>query len=259
MKRYAIFSSTWDPMYCFYIPLVDFTWRKLGVSSICFVPEEENTFFPLIRKYAKWVSFPSFHAPKDKQATYAQLSRIYGGCLDLGNNAWVIISDVDMSVHSEELLTDASPHVWGTDLVPVGQLPVCYVSMSHKLWNILFDCGSKSYQEMLDADLGHIECLNFRGNYWSFEQEKLFKKLDGFDITRHERAIPGTQFASHRVDRDNQFWSENAVPGLIDAHLFRPGYTEENFAKILELFMTMYPEENFDWMIEYKNEFIKLI
>jgi hypothetical protein len=114
-------------------------------------------------------------------------------------------------------------------------------------------------QQKLDQLLGHIECDHFRGNMWAKDQETAYNHIiaSGLPMIKTFRASPGTQFATRRADRDG--WPQVIPPDIIDAHLTRPGYTEENFAKILNLFQSMYPDDNFDWMVEYRNEYVKLI
>ena len=116
----------------------------------------------------------------------------------------------------------------------------------------------KSYQNCLDELLGDIECENMRGNYWSKDQQNLWENT--CDIAYLiGRARPGTQFADNRVDRDDANWRSYLNDNLIDAHLWRPGYTDENFANIIELMTTMYPNDDFSWLVEYNEKYKALI
>ena len=38
----AVISTTHDPKYSFFLPIVSYCWHKLGVKVICFTPETSN-------------------------------------------------------------------------------------------------------------------------------------------------------------------------------------------------------------------------
>lgn len=264
----AIISTTYDDNYLFYLPIVTWAWNKLGVDVVCMVPdvkEYPQAICLLINRTMKIMRFQtnSFTCPTHKEATYAQCSRLYACCLDLPNDEVLITGDIDMAVFNKEFfeqLNDGNVHVVGADLVPAHQYPMCFIAMSVKTWrDVMWIQDGETSQHKLDQLLGHLDCDHFRGNYWAKDQEEAWNHIVAsvLSIIKHMRASPGTQFATRRADRDG--WPEVIPPDIIDAHLPRPGYTPENFAKILNLFQAMYPNENFDWMVDYRNEYIKLI
>lgn len=267
----AIFSSTYDPQYMFFIPIAAYSWKKLGVDSICFMPYigidvSEHKRLQLILINSPDTAFHYFKAPKNKQATYAQLSRLFACALPMPKPTTeyaeerLITTDVDMAVFSKTLVTeDDGIHVWGKDLVPEGQMAMCYVSMPAYRWEQVMHTQLKSPQQMLDQHLGHIECDHFRGNYWGYDQEQLYKHVCDTNYIEHFRAIPGTQFANNRADRDDAFWFNKMGPDLFDAHLWRPGYEEKNFEKIIRLFSTMFPGDDLTWLRTYRDKFIELL
>jgi len=111
----------------------------------------------------------------------------------------------------------------------------------------------------LDLLLGGIETENFRGNYWSKDQEELFNIFNKTPHVEAPRARPNTQFANHRVDRDDTNWRAYVNDDLIDAHLWRDGFTEQNHANIMELMRMKFPNEDFTWLDAYRNEYLKLL
>jgi hypothetical protein len=135
---------------------------------------------------------------------------------------------------------------------------MCYASAEVKVWRDLMGIKGFTYQECLDNLLGDIDSETMRGDYWSKDQEELYNKTWRC-ANMINRAIPGTQFAENRVDRDDINWRSYCGPDLIDAHLWRPGYEENNFKNIMELLKIQYPEDNFQWLIDYRNEYIKLL
>lgn len=266
----AILSSTFDDSYFFYLPITTWTWNKLGIDVICFIPQLEKADDPRFGLMVdlKWwgpgldLQFIAFDSPEDKKATYAQCARLYGAALPMFEDDEVLITgDVDMAVFNKEYFeqfNDGNINVVGADLVPNFQYPMCYVSMPAIIWRVvMWINSSETHQNKLDQLLGHLQCDHFRGNYWAKDQETIYNYLfaSNIPVIKHFRAQPGTQFATRRADRDG--WPEVIPPDIIDAHLPRPGYTPENFAKILNLFQTMYPNDNFQWMIDYRNAYVK--
>jgi len=275
----AVISSTYDDKYLYFLPIVTWCWNKLGVDVICFLPTPEvkdmgklllisNTMAENGMKFQGHY----FSSPEDKKATYSQCSRLYGACLNYLEDEILITGDVDMAMFQIPPYIDKIT-IFGSDLVPDGQFPMCYASGTVKEWRaamkLRYDTTPpnvpdgmvlhvKSYQQCLDELLGGIECDHFRGNYWGKDQQTLWENTKD-NVTLIPRARPNTQFASHRIDRDDSFYKDRLDKDIIDAHLWRPGYTEENFPKILELLQYFYPEDDFNWLKKYTEEYVKLL
>ena len=260
----AILSTTYDDNYLFFIPIVQWCWNKLGVDCIIFAPHKieirVNKYY-LVKDLCKKSTWEYFISPANKEATYAQCSRLFGGALqDISNDEILITSDADMAIFSHDITNARSGiNIWGTDLVPEKQFPICYISASKLDWQQRFGVKGLSVQNCLDNLLGHIEAEQFRGNYWGKDQETAWNMLHTSWYNDHLRARPGTQFSTNRVDRDDSNWRHYLGPDLFDAHLWRPGYADRNFANIMELLTTQYPDENFKWLVDYRNEYIKLL
>jgi len=253
----AVISCTNDDKYLFLLPIVAYCWHKIGIDIICFSPREMNQKSWLVAMYSRG-QFIGFDCTENKKATYSQCSRLFAATIkDLPEDEILITSDADMAVFNlPKYLGDMT--IIGADLVPEKQFPMCYAMAPKWLWKKIMGIGEKSVQECLDDILGHIECENMRGNYWGKDQEVLWDKSHPF-ANLINRARPGTQFADNRVDRDDINWRAYLGPNLIDAHLWRPGYTDENFANILELLQSQYPNKSFEWLINYRNEYLKLL
>lgn len=288
----AIISTTYDDKYLYFLPIVTYCWNKLGVDVICFMPnpinksdEWKSDYIPkgtLIQNYlplAGRCEIIVFKCPEHKEATYAQCSRLYGACLDLPEDEVLITSDIDMAVFSglidvigrinSDDYTKNMMTVLGKDLVPEGQMPVCYTWATVKDWRKAFIYiygkgaydteGVKTYQQYLDLLLGDIETENFRGNYWSKDQNELFNIFSKTPHVESDRSNGQNQFAQNRVDRDDTNWRAYINDDLIDAHLWRNGYEEQNFANILELLRMKFPNDDFQWLIDYTNAYKQLL
>lgn len=266
----AVVSTTYDDKYLFFIPIVTFCWNKLGVDVICFHPannttEKQQKKFQLIidtrNSIGQQLKFYSFGCREHKEATYAQCARLYAGCLDLPEDEILITSDADMILFKIPQNAGSNIAIFGSDLVPHEQVPICYISAEAKEWRRIFKLNGKSYQQCLDDLLGHIEADHFRGNYWGKDQEEAYNNIfqGGGHAVLLPRARPGTQFASNRLDRDDAYLLERLNPDIIDYHLPRPGYEENNFRQIMTVLKYFYPNDDLVWIENYRDEYIKLL
>ena len=264
----AIISTTFDDKYFYFLPITTWCWNKLGIDVVCFCPRLDkgnNDKAALVgktlidnnlrcRKYF-------FDAPEHKQATYAQCLRLYGGAIEADNDEVFIVGDVDMAVFNAPFFSqfeDGKCHIIGADLVPPNQYPMCYLVYTSLGWWKVMDVGANTYQQCVDELLGQIESTHFRGNFWAKDQETAFNHFSNYATPIfHNRAREGTQFASNRLDRDDAYILERDVAGVIDYHMNRPGF--EHIETILTIFYKIYPEENFDWIRTYTEEYKKLL
>ena len=262
-------STTYDDLYLFFLPLCCWCWNKLVVDVVCFVPFGSFTGkFKLVtetiikHRQSDSNCITYFSASEDKKATYSQCSRLYAASLDLPEDEVLITADVDMLTFGDYLNQyDGNVQLFGADLLEGEQMyPLCYCSATVKQWREFMRIG-RSYQQELDKVLGSIECENMRGNYWCKDQELLFERLNQskLPVTKHNRAKQPERFATNRIDRDDQFWEQRLSPNIIDYHCHRPGYTDENFEKILTVIQYFYPNEDLTWMKEYQQQYKKLM
>lgn len=264
----SVISSTFDDKYLFFLPITTWCWNRLGVDVICFMPPidfRSKEKVDLIRKVLKEqklsLRMEYFISTIQKEATYAQCSRLYGACLDLQEKEVLITGDVDMAVFSLPsfcILTDGMM-VYGSDLVPQGQYPMCYLSGTVNQWKNTFDLSGKTYQQCLDDLLGNIEAEHFKGNYWGKDQEEAYSKISKVGGYLVERAREGTQFATKRYDRDDSFFLARLSPDTIDFHMPRPGYDSHNFDIILKVLQYHYPNEDFTWLTTFTEEYKKIL
>lgn len=280
----AIISTTYDNKYLFFWPIVAFCWDKLNVGTICFAPQPTNTDEKrnqkmvliadtlLKLKLKNEYQFYKFTCPEHKEATYAQCSRLYGAALfGLQNDEILITSDIDMAVFQIPDNRGQDMSIFGSDLVPNGQYPICYATGSVRNWRTIMGIESiegkgsglivrciKTYQKCLEELLGDIDAEHFRGNFWSKDQETLYNAAKGI-ATLIPRARPGTQFAERRYDRDDAFLLERLSPDTIDFHMPRPGYEEKNFEIIMTVLKYHYPNDDLTWIENFRNEYVNLL
>ena len=262
----CIISSTYDDRYLYFLPITVFCWNKLNVDVVCFLPTPKvpnmeklllisNTMGNNDMKFEGHY----FDAPEHKEATYAQCSRLYGACLDLPENEILITGDIDMAMFKVPEYTSGAFNIFGSDLTPPKQFPICYLMATVKEWRDAFDLNGKSYQECLDGLLGSIEAESFRGNYWCKDQEEAYNKISKVSRIEKVRAKEGTQFSTKRYDRDDAYILDRLSLDTIDFHLLRPGFEESNFNIIMRILEFHYPNDNLQWIINYRNEYLKIL
>ncbi len=264
----AIISTTYDSKYLFFLPITTFLWNKLRVDVVCFLPQMAKTEKERQKYLLSVNTIPRngvnlrtymFDCPEHKEATYAQCSRLYGACLDLPEDEVLVSSDIDMGLFQVPPYIDGFT-IFGSDLTPSNQYPICYISAKVKDWRNAFGLHNKTYQQALDELLAHEECEHFRGNMWGRDQETSYNKISqNQSLHLVKRAREGTQFASKRYDRDDSFILDKLSLDTIDYHMNRPGFEPQNFDIIMKVLEYHYPYENFDWLVNYNEEYKKLL
>ncbi len=267
----AVVSTDYNDKYLWYLPLTVWAWNKIGYNVVCFMPKNSLTDkFRLVNE-TMIKNCPSdnnaiayFEAEEHKAATYCQVSRLLVCCLDLPEQEQVVVSDIDMLFLSNDYIKPASwaiVDIYGADLVPPNQFPMCYLSATVQTWRAIFR-EKKTYQEYLDEFVGSIECQDFRGCQWSLDQDlihRLIANSEQVSYIGHNRTNGQNQFSTRRYDRDDSYILDRLNPDTIDYHMNRPGYEPQNFEKIMTILTYHYPHENFEWLINYNNEYKKLL
>jgi hypothetical protein len=277
----AVISSDFTDIYLFNVPIVAWAWKQLGVEVIWFQTSLQDQHFATAEEQVKAIKKLDLisltrllqkidiqrhfiNCPPEKAATYAQNSRLYGACVEDNPDEILVVSDCDMLVFKSimsYLTANNSFSVLGKDLVPEGQLPMCYLWGSQAQWQNIMEIGNNGYQDCLDAALAHENCENMRGNLWGRDQETIFNQVAKTDlqVRYYDRARPGTQFATNRLDRDDSFILDRLSPDIVDYHMHRPLWEPKNFEILLTILKYFWPNEDFQWVIDYCEAYKKLL
>ena len=260
----AVLSATENDFYAMPLPITVWSWHQIGVECIVFIPKGDNPKLELAKKYCgTMATFFEFNCEEKRIPTYSQVVRLFGAAIPILNlDEQLITGDSDLCVFDGilELLNDMeSIEVVGADLTPQDQYPMCFIKMSVYKWRDVLGIN-KTYQEHVSELIDPIEGLNIRGEQWNYDQWYIKKKVieSGleFEVNFVNRSNGLNQFATRRADRDGWHFD---IGNLVDAHLLRPLTDETNFAKVYDLLKAKYPNESLQWLIDYNNEYKKLL
>ena len=268
----AVISTDYNDKYLWYLPLTVWAWNKIGYNVICFMPYKNtgNTFMHVSRTLTELPKgfnnvIYNFEAEEHKAATYCQVSRLLACCIeDLSMQEQLVVSDIDMLFLSKDYIKPASfgiIDIYGADLTPNNQFPMCYLSATVQSWRALLK-EKNTYQQYLDEIVGSIECQDFRGCQWSLDQDlihRLITNSETVDYVGHNRTNGQNQFSTKRYDRDDAYILERLNPDTIDYHMNRPGYEDKNFETILTILKYHYPLEDFTWLEIYNQKYKQLL
>ncbi len=224
----------------------------------------------------------------------ASACRIYS-CLiqDLDDSDYILISDIDMWPLDRDWfhLQDWNKpmHFWGADSYPYAvwnMLPSCYNGATKQWWkNFLNVMDCYSVENGIQKHIEHFTmCHNAKfGKFWGYEEMLLAHLL--LQIPNHRSSFqfidrePGQFFHPDRLHRDH--WTsklledstdpciaalrhtlkpfDGTIKGFKDAHLLRPGYTEENWPDLHKILTQLLSEEDLRWVEEYVKDFRSLL
>ena len=264
----AILSTTHDPLYQFFLPITTWCWNQLGVRVLCFIPQPKDD--AIAKRYffvtdtminnRSLGTIAYFDAPEHKEATYAQCSRLFGGCMNYRDEEVLIVGDIDMLMFRIPEMQENGFSIFGADLVPENQFPMCYISSTSKNWKDVFKTDGRTLQQCLDDLIGDKDSISMRSDFWSLDQNEAYFRIKDFKPLHLINRTNGVnQFATKRLDRDDYYILDRLNNEIYDYHANRPGYEDANFNKIISVLTYYYPEKDFTWLHNYKNQYLCLI
>ena len=195
-----------------------------------------------------------------RSETIAQVSRLYAACV-FNRGAYLMTGDIDMIPLSDYWQpTNGKPTVWGYDLTGYTQFPICYVGMSSEYWMQVMNIKGTELNEAIKRDLDatpQAKDPDFY-KYWFTDQELITRRLKRFNPTIINRGQYPNGFARGRVDRGA--WSLDHKE-FIDCHMHHQIHHKGNewkFTQTMELLRKIWPDQDFEWFVDYHNEFKKL-
>lgn len=270
MRRAVVVSTNYDDKYLFFLPIIQYAWQKLGWDLICMmpnkpledIPETKDLVFSRMADIAQSrtsITIMYFNCKESDEITYTQCSRLYAANLAIPEFDILLTSDVDMLPISNYWNPDPNKITsYGRNLSDK-HFPICYVGMSPARWReVMLLTGNVTNDMHID-----IEGWEGDGNRWELDQDLLTESLLPYQneivYIDREKSIH-SDYPVGRIDRSA--WDATHKESVrIDCHLLRPGYSDENWPRILnEIKENLNPtEEDIQWLESYRNAYVKLI
>lgn len=266
MNKYVVLGVNENPTYLYYLPLINWAWRKLGWKVVLLTAGDET-------KVSKFQE-PIWQANKNndttwarrwveelngyKSETLAQVSRLFGARVteDIG---LVMTSDADMLPLSDYWQPkDEEVTTYGRDLTDY-HYPICYIAMDTKNWYKVMGYFKTAIDHDIELNLKHYYPI--AKNKWCVDQDMITDRLLRYGKEKITHINRGTDkrtgYPIGRVDRSH--WTLDHKQ-LIDAHLPHDILTnEKSFHNVMQLLHTVWPKEDWKWFINYTKEFKKLL
>lgn len=266
--KVAVISTDENQDYMYHIPLTIWAWRKIGWSvMVMFVSDNISELSELIfRRHTdlhNQLNVEVCLVPTIKgyrNATVAQISRLYAAAVPFVGDI-LMTSDGDMLPLSDYWKLQSKPTVYGFDLTSYTEFPISYIQMDSSDWKQVMNLDQNhNVEHFIKRDLDSMPNAKSDDFYkfWGVDQQLITQRLKPFKPTIINRGQYPNGYARGRVDRGA--WTLDHKE-FIDAHLHHQIHHKQNdwkFQQTLELLRKIWPEESFDWYIEYHNEFKRL-
>jgi hypothetical protein len=259
MTPVAILATNTNPDYLSCLPIVCKTWELQGYATdVTIVKSLDNQAqIDAAVKYCPASANIRFEndcpLPSVNNALYVQCIRLYRP-LNLADEQVFVISDIDMLIASSFLNRDFDKvNSFGWDLTGFGETPMCYISCTAGKWKGIM--GNATMQQDLDT-YGQQHSEDWY-KAWGCDQMILTAKLKayGHDKINFINRGHDNNNAGLPMGRWDRYNLKKPAGEIHDVHLMRDPLSDNNFGKLVEICQTIYPNENWSWLTEYKSEF----
>lgn len=269
MNFIAVLSCDENPDYLFCLPIVARSWHLQGFKTKIILKLQSdiayNIYIAIFKRiyrsdtkiYNALIDEESQKIDSPNKSIYVQCCRMFSmGSISMAED-YCIISDADMFIASDFLCRDFNEiNSFGHDLTGYQEIPICYVGMTSEKWMKVIE--DHNMQNALDKYTKYKS--NVWHEAWGADQQILTAKLKEYGYDKINFINRGTDpnnlhLPQGRWDRYGGF--KRPVGQIHDVHLPRQPYSDENFPKIVAMCKDIYPNENWDWLYEYRNEFLK--
>lgn len=241
--KYAVLSTDNNPDYYSLLPLVCYSWEKIGYTPIIIfvnVPEEIRNITLDTRPKALRTVLDPCKGVKD--STIAQVQRLYEWVKCQPNDT-LITADADMVIAKDIFTHDVSRGQiisYGYDLTGRSELPICYVKATAGKWCELmgeFRIPEKAYSERWE-------------DYWSVDQQLLTQRAHQYGIEKITFVDRGNQnkhgLPTGRWDRHD---FSHIPEDIIDVHMPRNDWDAQ-----IQVFQRLWPGEDYSFILKFRDE-----
>lgn len=235
MNKFCILSTDANPEYFQLLPLVCYSWRKIGYEPIVItfgLPFEQ---IELLMDHCRIMHGDTVEGVKN--STMAQLSRLFAYKPFFPDDI-LITSDADMVIAKDIFHCNDGFTNYGFDLTGRSELPICYNIATAAKWRELmgeFTIPEKAYSERWE-------------DYWSVDQQLLTQHAHAYGMNRITFIDRGNQnkhgLPTGRWDRHD--WLH--IPDdIIDVHMKRNSWEAQ-----IQVFQRLWPGEDHSFITKFK-------
>lgn len=267
----VILSSNDHDKYFFFAPIAVWMWKKFGFDTLLFMPEKEynnNKLNFVIKSCQPHVDTTVFFSTQGKdEGVSTKAIRLYASAFGLHPEDYIITSDINLIplcdlFYRDFLSTPDKINLYGHDLTGYKKYPVSYVGAKVKNWRALMGITEGDFNQFMHRDLDKHLNGDMREEHWGVDQDILTSKILTYGVANCNHISRGrdatTSAPLGRVEYSD--WSKTIQsPIKIDGKLPSPGYSDENFERIVKLIAEVLPNENLMWLVEYRNKYLELL
>ena len=267
-KRVVVISANENPFYSFYAPLVAWTWKhRIGIDALVIMTRNVP---PLIIEAIKWaggtpilvdITWPTGTGKMMQHVrTLAATLREY-----IDDDTVVTTGDADLFplnrtyFQLQEKMNDRLVvHGNHPATIPMNQYPLCYLSMTAKLWRVVMELGDLTLNEAL-VRMYFIHADEIASNIY-FDQDDFYRKVQSY-----RKVYPAFQVTlvpwynemrlDFRIWRNLNFSNDKS---WIDAPALRPGFTKDNWPRFREgLMKDIFDEVTMNYFESFKERYLR--
>jgi hypothetical protein len=242
MNKYCILSTDNNPDYYSLLPLVCYSWKKIGYTPvIIFVNVPYNTWKKIMDACPEAKSHVLYSIDGVKDSTYAQLQRLFMGKYAPSPDDVFITADADMIIARDIFSHDVSQGQiisYGYDLTGRSELPICYVKATAAKWRELmgeFTIPDAAYNGKWET-------------YWSVDQQLLTQRANEYGMGRITFVDRGNQnkhgLPTGRWDRHD---FAHIPDSIIDVHMPRGDWGAQ-----IQVFERLWPGEDHSFITKFR-------
>ena len=236
----AILSTDNNPDYYSLLPLVCYSWRKIGYTPIVITVGVPFELIELLEKYSNALMIHADQTAGVKDSTIAQLSRLF--IYRKPNPEDILITaDADMVIAKDIFTHDIGQGQiisYGYDLTGRSELPICYLKATAAKWRELmgeFTIPESAYSEQWER-------------YWSSDQQLLTQRARQYGMSRIIFIDRGNQnkhgLPTGRWDR---FDFAHIPDDIIDVHMPRNDWDAQ-----IQVFQKLWPGEDYSFITKFR-------
>lgn len=239
MSKKVILSTDNTEEYLALLPLVTFSWVKIGYTPIILYVNVSTGNLAALKKHcinSEFIEVQPIDGVKD--STVAQLSRLFQG---YDSDDILVSSDADMVIAKNifaPTVTDDQIFSYGFDLTGKSELPICYVQSTARKW-----------KDMIGEWVTPQSAFSTDWNlYWSTDQQLLTQRAHEYGMDRITFVDRGNQgYRGLPTGRWDRFAWDQVPADIIDVHMKRNSWEAQ-----IQVFQRLWPEEDYSFINKFR-------